>query len=492
MSPEQRRTGLSKSRFTVGLQCMKQLWWRVHEPDAPELEPGPGLEAIFERGHLVGVAAQERFSDGVLIDLPHEDIRGRVEATARALADGARVVFEAAFTDGGVFVAADILERQDRGFALVEVKSTLDVKDCHIPDVAVQLHVLRQAGLEVPRAELMHLKRECRHPDLSNLFVREDVTHDVENLLPSIPSRIDGMHRMLGGPLPDVATGPHCSDPYECPFANRCWPPLSDHHVSTLYGVREKRVSELVEAGFETVSQLPDAVELSPVAARQVRSVRTGQLVAEPELAQALSSILSPVAFLDFETVAPAIPVWPGCRPYEAVPVQVSCHVQMADGRLVHHAFLAEGGDDPRPGVARAVLEACGGAATLVAYGAGFERRCLRHLADAVPAGRDDLLALSERVLDLHPIVRNHVYHPDFGGSFSLKSVLPALVPDLSYDDLAIAEGALASARLESLLLGEVAHSGEERRALRRDLLAYCERDTLGMVRLVERLRALA
>ncbi len=265
-----------------------------------------------------------------------------------------------------------------------------------------------------------------------------------------------------------------------------------DALLATLHGVREKRIEELVEAGFETVSQLPDAVELSPVAARQVRSVRTGQLVAEPELAQALSIIVPPVAFLDFETVAPAIPVWPGCRPYEAVPVQVSCHVQGADGRIVHHAFLAEGGDDPRPGVARAVLEACGGAATLVAYGAGFERRCLRHLADAVPAGRDDLLALSERVLDLHPIVRNHVYHPDFRGSFSLKSVLPALVPDLSYDDLAIAEGALASSRLESLLLGEVAYSGEERRTLRRDLLAYCERDTLGMVRLVERLQALA
>ncbi|HTP24554.1 MAG TPA: DUF2779 domain-containing protein [Anaeromyxobacteraceae bacterium] len=471
---------------------MKQLWWRVHEPDSPELEPGPELEAIFERGHLVGAAARERFSGGVLIDPPHHDIRARLEATARALADGAKVVFEAAFADNGVFVAVDILEHQDGGFALVEVKSTLDVKDCHIPDVAVQLHVLRQAGVRVRRAELMHLNRECRHPDLSNLFVREDVTHDVENLLPSIPARVEEMHRMLAGPLPEIATGYQCSYPYECPFTGRCLPRLPDHHVSTLHGVRAKRIGELVEAGFETVNQLPDDLELSPIAARQVRSVRMRQLVVEPELAGVLSSIVEPVAFLDFETVAPAIPVWPGCHPYEAIPVQVSCHVQMADGRLVHHEYLAEGRDDPRPGVARAVLRACGNAATLVAYGAGFERRCFRHLADAVPCARDELLALSERFVDLHPIVRNHVYHPDFGGSFSLKGVLPALVPDLSYDDLAIAEGSLASSRLEPLLLDEGAFSDQERQAARRDLLAYCERDTLGMVRIVERLRAMA
>ncbi len=230
--------GLSKSRFVAGLQCLKQLWWRAHDPAAPELQPGLELQAVFDRGHRVGTAAQERFQGGVLIDLPHDDIQGRIEATVQSLTNGARVIYEASFLQDGVFVAVDVLERHQRGFTLVEVKSTLDVKPHHIPDVTVQLHVLRRAGLDVTRAELMHLNRECRHPDLSNLFVREDVTEKAEELLASVPASICVMQNALQGPLPEVAIGAHCTEPYECPFINRCWPTLLDHHVRTLHGLR--------------------------------------------------------------------------------------------------------------------------------------------------------------------------------------------------------------------------------------------------------------
>ena len=89
-------------------------------------------------------------------------------------------------------------------------------------------------------------------------------------------------------------------------------------------------------------------------------------------------------------------------------------------------------------------------------------------------------------------MVRNHVYHPDFGGSFSLKAVLPALVPGLGYDDLVIREGETASAQLEALLLAPEGFAPEEARQLREALLAYCERDTFGLVRLHARLRELS
>jgi hypothetical protein len=213
--------------------------------------------------------------------------------------------------------------------------------------------------------------------------------------------------------------------------------------------------------------------------------------VVEPGLGDALSTIVAPVAFLDFETIAPAIPVWAGCQPYGIIPVQMSCHVQGEDGRLVHHAFLADGPGDPRPAIAHAVLDACAGAGTVVAYGASFELRCLDHLAAAVPHVATELHQVRDRVVDLLAIVRDNVYHPGFGGSFSIKSVLPALVPGLGYDDLAIADGAVASARLESLLLGGDAMQEDDRQALRHNLLAYCGRDTLGMVKLWERLRTL-
>jgi hypothetical protein len=480
-------TRLSKSRYCYGLQCTRQLWWRVHEPTAPELVADPALQAVFERGHRVGELARERFPGGVLIDGEYWEVKEKVEKTRRAIADGAPAVFEAAFLENDVFVAVDVLERRRRGWALAEVKSTLSVKEPHLPDVGIQLHVLRASGLDVTRAEVMHLNRECSFPDLSNLFARTDVTTDVEGLLPGVPKEIRRLKAALAGKLPDVEPGPHCTDPYECPFMERCHPELPKHHVSTLYRIG-KGADAFLADGFVTIHDLPDDLGLPPVTARQALSVRKGRMVVEPELAEALAQIETPVAFLDFETIMPAVPVWKGCHPFEQIPVQMSCHVRGVRGALVHHEFLAEGPGDPRPAIAEKVVAACLGANTVVAYNAPFEQRCLEHLAAAVPAQRKALRDVIRRLVDLLPIVRENVYHPKFGGSFSLKSVLPALVPGAGYGDLDIGEGGTAQAVLEGLLLHQEAIPVSERRSLRKQLLAYCERDTLGMVKLLERL----
>lgn len=480
---------LSKSRFLAGLQCPKRLWWQIHEPDARELIADAVQAHILARGRRVGELARSHVPGGVLIDLPAQEIRERVAATARALADGAPVVYEASFVADDVFVAVDILERRGAGFVLTEVKSTLDVKEAHLPDVAIQLHVARRAGLAVHRAELMHLNRECHYPDLSNLFVRAEVTAQLAELLRALPPRIEPLRRAMAGPLPEVATGAHCGEPYECPFLARCWPALPPHHVSTLHRIRAAKVEQLLAAGYVTLHDLPDDFETSPEARRQIRSVREGRPIFEPGLGRALAELRPPLAFLDFETVSPAIPAWPGCTPYQAVPVQFSCHVEGPEG-LRHQAWLADGPEDPRRPFAEALLAACAGARTIVAWYASFEQGCLEGLAEALPDLAPALRDLSARTVDLLSIVRSHVYHPEFGGSFSLKRVLPALVPELGYGDLAIADGGMASAALEGMLL-EAEPAGElEPGRLREALLRYCERDTLAMVRLHERLRS--
>jgi len=489
-STKPRPKGLSKSRFCYGLQCEKQLWWRVHEPDALELTPAPGLQAIFDRGNRVGELARERFPGGVLIDGDDLSFGERLRRTRDAIAGGALAIFEAAFAADGVYAAVDALERRQDGWVLAEVKSTLDVKPAHIHDVAIQLHVLRTAGLDVRRAELMHLNRACTFPDLSNLFIRDDVTAPAEALLPAIPGQVRRFQEILAGPLPVVEVGSQCRDPYECPFLARCWPQLPPHHVSTIYRVGS-RAEELAAEGFALIHDVPEHLEFSEVATRQVRSVRNGELVVEPSLGAALRALEAPIAFLDFETINPAVPAWNGCHPYEIVPVQMSCHVQDAEGRVTHHPHLAGRGSDPRPAMAEAVVTACRGAKTVLAYNAPFERRCLEHLAAAVPAQSEALRDVVRRLQDLLPVVRDHAYHPDFGGSFGLKVVTRALLPDLAYGDLEIAEGGTASEVLEGMLLGDVVIPPETLAKLRTQLLAYCERDTLVMVRLLERLRAL-
>jgi hypothetical protein len=489
MSPDRR---LSKSRFTAGLQCHRQLWWRVHEPEARELVPGPQTQAIFDQGTEVGALARGYVPGGTLIDFPHDQTGKKIEATAAALAGGARVVYEASFFADRVFVAVDILERLRGGFGLIEVKSSTGARPEHLPDAAIQAHVLGQAGLEVRRVEIMHLNRACAFPDLGDLFVRTDVTGPVAALLQEVPAQAREQLRMLEGPLPEVAIGPHCSAPYECPFRSRCWKDLPQHHVSTLYRIGQK-AWDLDAGGCRTIHDLPAGTSLSATAERQRRSVVSDELIVEPSLRDALKAFEPPLAFLDFETINPALPVWDGCHPYDNIPVQFSCHRQKPGGGYEHVEWLAEGAGDPRPQIAEALVAACAGVRTVIAYNASFEKTRLCELGEALgPETAGAMEDIAGRIKDLLPAVRDHVYHPGFGGSFSLKSVLPVLVPGLSYAGLEVSDGGIAALELTRLLLHGDTLAAAERARLREALLRYCALDTWGTARLLERLQELA
>ena len=482
---------LSKSRFTTGLQCYRQLWWQVHEPEAPELVADAAQRAIFDQGSEVGRIARERVPGGVLIDFPYQALAERVEATKIALETGAPAIYEASFIADDTFAAVDILEHARGGWALIEVKSTTRPKQEHLRDIALQLHVVRKSGLPVVRAELMHLNRACVFPDLSDLFTRVDVTAAVEPLLAGVPAEIGRQLAMLRSPIPAVPIGRHCDEPYTCPFKSRCWPVLPEHHISTLYYIGNRRW-ELEAQGFVTIHDLPEDFPLQPPAERQRRAIRSGATVVEPGLGPALAALAGPLAIVDFETVAPAIPVWNGCHPYDPVPVQFSCHAQDGRGGWIHSEWIADGPEDPRPELVRRLAAACAGARTILAYYSEYERQCLKLVADALPELREPIDGMLARLADALPLVRDHVYHPGFGGSFSLKAVLPALVPELRYDGMEIADGMAASRELQRLLLEAETVPPAGRAQLREALRRYCELDTWGVVRLLERLEELA
>ncbi len=306
-----------------------------------------------------------------------------------------------------------------------------------------------------------------------------------------MPDAIAAQVAALEGPLPQVPIGDHCFEPHECPFMKRCWPEWPADHVSTLYVMR-RRALDLEAKGYRTLHDLPGDLKLNAIQVRQVRAVQAGTLVVEESLAEALVPFQGPLAFLDFETVSPAIPVWNGCRPWDQVPVQFSVHVQQRGGGYAHHEWLAEGGADPRPAQAERLVAACAEAHAIVAYNSSFERSCVRLLAAAAPGLARELGLIELKLVDLLPVVRNHVYHPQFAGSFSLKSVIPALVPEVTYDDLEIRDGAAATLALWRLVFEPEGQSPRERVAKRRALLAYCERDSWATVKLLERLRVLA
>ncbi|MBV6521884.1 MAG: hypothetical protein MNPFHGCM_02028 [Gemmatimonadaceae bacterium] len=473
-----------------GWQCHKLLWWRRHEPDAVELQPDRVLQDLFDQGNLVGALARERFAGGVLIR--HEASRvERVRLTADAIVAGAKVVFEGAFIADGVFVAVDVLVRGDEGWHLIEVKSASGQKDQHIPDAAVQAWVLSRNGIVLSRIDIMHLNRAYRHPDVGDLFARTDVSADVTRIVGEMPELTSRQLQVLDGPLPDVRIGRHCFEPYDCPFMKRCWP-QDPHHISRLYNVGPVKAAGYMAAGIHRIDDLAPDAKLPWAARRQLRALASRRLIVEPTLTGALDAFdAGPLGFLDFETVSRAVPVWPEMAPWQHAAAQFSYHESKSDGTYRHAAHLAEGPQDARPLVAERLVEETRHAVRVVTYSA-FEKTQIRALAAAVPSLAVELRALEEKLIDLLPVVRDNVYHPDFLGSFSLKSVLPALVPDVTHSDLVIVNGLTASVEIARLLFVADRIPRDERQRVRKDLLDYCERDTWGTVRLLEVLRAMA
>lgn len=452
---------LTKTLFQSGLACPKRLWWEVHEPDAPELRPDAQMQWMFRQGQEVTLAARSRVPGA------------RYEANIRA---------------GLLHARVDILEPLDGGgHALIEVKGSNEIKIEHKWDVAFQRHVAAAAGVEVARTELMYLNRECRHPELEPLFIRKDVSGDIEPLTAQVPAMAERLMAVLEGPLPGDSRNASCGD---CPFQDRCWP-QDRFGVNRFYRMKWGEKLELERGGAATFTAVPPATRLTSIQRRQQEAAYAGALVVDPALGTALDEWNGPLVYLDFETVAFAIPRFPGTTPWTKIPVQYSAHREEGSGHA-HVSFLADDNGDPRLALAQSLVEHCAGTGAVVTYHSSFEKSCLRGLAEAVPSLHEELMEIHDRVVDLEPMVAHHVYHPDFNGSFSLKIVLPTLCPRVTYEGLAIADGSTAQLELARLLYGAGRISDAERASLRADLLAYCERDTWAMVALHQRLRELA
>ena len=197
----------------------------------------------------------------------------------------------------------------------------------------------------------------------------------------------------------------------------------------------------------------------------------------------ALAAHKLPAYFLDFETVQFAVPIWKGTRPYQQIPFQFSLHRLSRTGKLEQMAFLDLSGSDPSKAFAEALIAACGERGAVFVYNAGFETARIRELADRFPRLAKSLLALNERVVDLLPVARDYYYHPSQQGSWSIKAVLPALCPDLSYEDLVgVQNGGTAMEVFLEALAPQTSRS--RKNEIEQQLLAYCALDTYAMVRL--------
>ncbi len=491
---------LSKSRLISGWQCALRLWQEVYEPGRAEV--ADQAEWAFATGHEVGAAAQGQFPEGVLIGHDEELEKALQETEARLRQPGPTTLFEATFRHDDVLIRADILQRDAVGnvpgdvpdhYRIVEVKAATSVKEYYIIDCAIQLYVLQGAlgdSAEI-RIELAHINNRFVYQgdgDYTDLFTYVDVTQPAEAWLPRVPQLIGEMRTVLGDVEPIIETGRQCTHPFDCPFIGHCAPQTTDYPIASLPGSRAVK-TRLRADGFEDIRDIP-AGTLTNVTQERVRRVtKTGRFELDPAAAKVLHSLPYPRYYLDFETASFAVPIWQGTRPYQAYPFQWSCHIEMAGGQLEHCEFLPKGRWPPMRVFTESLIRALGQGDEPIFVYTAYEKKILTALQQRFEDLTAPIDAIIARLFDLHPLTKANYYHPDMHGSWSIKAILPTIAPDLSYASVGeISEGMQAGVAYRRLLGDDLT---EERQAeIKRALKAYCELDTLAMVRLVRFLTA--
>jgi hypothetical protein len=495
MRPMPRRIYLTKSRYTAGLQCLRRLWLDVHEPADWE-EPASG--SVEDIGLEIGRMAHCLFPGGVLVEEAPWEHAKAVTRTATLMADrSVPAIFEAAFEHSGVRIRVDVLERLPRGYwGLREVKSSGEIKEHHYDDAAVQVHVLRGAGVRVSSIEILHVNKKYIRGQNGiswpKFFTRVDVKRETKKRLADIEARLRKQLRcLLRTQAPKIEPDAHCHSPYSCEHWGDCTASKPADWVFYMPHLSAVRCAQLKALGVESISAIPNDFHLSP---RQtiIRDVtRSRKPRVGSDLPERLHGFGPPAFYLDFEAFFPAMPLYPGTRPYQTIPFQWSLHHVDSCGAVTHQEFLGGAHSDPRRSFAETLLASLRGTKLPVIVYSSYEQARLTELAAAFPDLKRPIAAIVRRLADLLPVVRGGLYYPGFEFSNSIKTVAPALCPDVTYDDLdQVADGAAASTAFWLMASGRA--DAETSVRLRRSLRQYCHRDTWAIVRLHQALNMLA
>lgn len=484
---------LSKSDFLKYRVCPSYFWLWKNKPElVPEDSPAEVRENKFEQGNQIELIARQLYPDGELVRGYNTQAASNTE---QLIADGASTLFQATvITENGLLAMADVIEREGDGWILYEVKSSSKVKPEHIPDMAFQKLAFETAGYTINATKVIHLNKEyVRHGesvDPKSFFITEDVTEAVTALLPEVRDQVTlALQNMSQSDEPSACPCRSTSRGKHCPTFIHFNPDIPEYSVYDVSRMQGKKLAELVDSEIFNIKDIPDDFILTANQQAQVDIEKRGAPhIDQGAIQQSLSELEFPLYFLDYESVNPAIPLVDGVRPHQQMVFQYSLHVlDTPDGELRHTEHLCrEASSTALETLASQMREDIGDTGSVIVWNKVFERDRNKELAELFPQYADFYESLNARIYDLMDVfAKNYYVHPGFLGKCSIKYVLPVLVPELSYKDLAIGKGDIASVRWYEIATNEDTDGADQVFA---DLLAYCELDTLAMVKIYEHL----
>lgn len=528
---------LSKSLLNNFRQCPRRLWLELQDRRArregrkplAQVQYSADTLKRFAEGHVVGRIAQAMWPGGLNIEEATSQVtKGLKRDLNQAklltqLAIGRRQpLFEATFEHDALLVQADVMAPVRGGWQMLEVKSSNAPKDYHYTDLATQTWVAEQTGIPLRRMGLLLVNKDFKLQQSGNYSSFLQV-HDGAELQALVREHMQGMPTTVRAARKLAAQekeptqhqpGTQCSTPFECPYQTHCLG-VATTHLTKEAPIRfykdtgASKAQQLIHAGYTDLRKVPAAKinrlwqgdnNTHQINRRLAQAVRTAKPVLEQtSVLRSLNRYDWPVQHLDFETINFTTPVWPGTRSGQQVPFQYSVHVQARNGKVLSHKeFLDTSGCDPRRALAKQLVKDLSTQHTILAWHATFERTVIRELAEQFADLRTALLRLLNRVEDLLPVVREHYAHPDMvhakAPMFSIKTVLPLLVPGMGYDQLdGVQNGGDAQATYLRVAAPEVVrmsagYSDAERTQEINNMLRYCGMDTEAMVVITRKL----
>ena len=487
---------LSKSKYCKAKQCNKILWL---DKNKPEEATDIGNESALENGTKVGEIAKNYFGEYTNIEF-NKDLSKMIYDTKMQLKNKPNIITEASFNFDNNFCSVDILKNDIDGIEIYEVKSSTNIHDIYLDDVAYQYYVLNNLGFNIKRVCIMYINSEYvryGNLELDKLFNIEDVTEVAISKQNEIKEKINEINEYMKKydsveKEPEKNICMNCFNPYSCAYWNYCTKDLPKNNVFNIRLMHKDKKFKLYNEGKITFENLLyEDINRKYLEQIDFELNNKETKIEKEKIREFLDTLSYPLYFLDFETFQQVIPEYDGVSPYMQIPFQYSLHyIEKEGGKLQHKEFLAEAGIDPRRKLAESLVADIPKNVCVTAYNMSFEKSVIKKLAETYPDLSKHLLNIRENIKDLMiPFKERYYYCKEMQGSYSIKYVLPALFPDdpkLDYHSLPVVHnGGEASFAYSDL----INHTKEEQEKIRKGLLLYCGLDTLAMVKVWEKLK---
>jgi len=482
------KNALTKADWLTAQECLTKGWLALR---VPPIQPSDADLFRMEQGREIGLLARELWQIGILAS--DTETENAAEMTQRLVADRSTVtLFEATFQNDFCTAKADILTREDGFWHVLEVKSSFSDKiqeERLLDDLAYTFMLVEQSGLPVVKASLVLLSREYRYgADYRELFEIVDVTDDIRKRSLEFKTSSKMITNVLfGDDQPSQALSSACR---KCKFfKDACLGKNIGRSIFEIPNLHHTKLKRLSEKGIVDLCAIPDDFGLNPTQER----VRTAAISGEMFIGQGLRRVLEAIewscSYLDFETVSTALPLYPDHGCHRHILTQYSVHHRCEITDTVHHSeYLANATNDCERELTENLIRELGDSGSIIVYSC-YEQTRIKRLMEQFPDLAQELQAILNRLVDFLPLIKEHVYHPDFRGSYSIKKVLPVLVPELTYDGLSIANGDAAITCFARMAKGQII--GDDIATARQQLLDYCNLDTFAMVKLHDKLHEL-